>query len=83
MSSPKGRPHELAVMRGYRFDLAKRSMLIAIEVNYWLFSDDTDSGNSNFSQSSSNDFPTLRLKVPPNYHAATRLLSQQAVRRAL
>ena len=36
---------------GYRFDLAKRSMLIAIEVNYWLFSDDTDSGNSNFKSS--------------------------------
>ena len=38
-------------MRGYRFDLAKRSMLIAIEVNYWLFSDGTDSGNSNFKSS--------------------------------
>lgn len=51
MSSPEGRPHELAVMRGYRFDLAKRSMLIAIEVNYWLFSNGTDSGNSNFKSS--------------------------------
>ena len=30
---------------GYRFDLAKRSMFIDIEVNYWLFAGGTDSGN--------------------------------------
>jgi len=30
---------------GYRFDLAKRSIFIDIEVNYWLFAGGTDFGN--------------------------------------